>query len=88
MGIAVWAIPAGQWVLCSLRNVLLVGRRRLCPFTKCVYIILIFLSLEAGNALKQTTSEKRVTVLLTKDLLRFLCSPLYAWKTSGDKSDI
>lgn len=88
MGIVVWAIPAEQLVFCPLRNTFLVGRRRLCTFTKCVYIILIFLSLESSNVLKKITGEKWVPVLLREDLLRFLCSLLYAWKPSGDNSDI
>lgn len=81
-----WAIPAEQLVFCPLRNILLVSRRRLCTFTKCVYITLIFLSLEPGNVSKQITGVKRVPVLLTVNLPRFLCS-LYAWKPSGDNSD-
>lgn len=63
------------------------GQRSLCTFTKCAYITFIFLSLGLGNVLKQIIGEK-IAVLLTEDLLRFFCSPLYARKPSGDNSDI
>jgi len=49
-----------------------------------VYVTLIYLSLEPGSVLKQTTGEKRLSVFLLEYLLRFLWSPLGAWKPSGD----
>lgn len=84
---AVWTIPAEQLVFCPSRNALLVGRR--CyALPLSAFITLIYLSLEPGNVLKETTGEKRLPVFLPEYLLRFLCSHLCAWKPSGDNGDI